>query len=54
MPSGVRIINGTVLGGVKVDADGVLGFRTTTVTMIPEGEDQRDLFGWALAWGDVP
>ncbi len=44
----VRIINGTVLGGYAVDADDYLGSRNTTVTVIPEGTGQRDLFGWAL------
>ena len=29
-------------------ADGYLGFRAATVTVMPEGEGQRDLFGWAL------
>jgi len=44
----VRLINGTVLDGTKVAADGCLGFHATTLTIIPEGTDQRDLFGWAL------
>lgn len=53
-----RIIRGTVLGGpVAKSASGAaagagklgfLGYRDTTVTVIPDGEDQRDLFGWAL------
>ena len=44
----VRIINGTVLNGTVVGGDGTLGFRTATVSVIPEGTGQRDLFGWAL------
>ena len=44
----VRVIDGTVLDGRAIDADGALGLRTTTVTVIPEGTDERDLFGWAL------
>jgi Na+-transporting NADH:ubiquinone oxidoreductase subunit A len=45
---GVRIINGTVLHGSKSAGTGFLGFHAATVTLIPEGEGQRDLFGWAL------
>jgi Na+-transporting NADH:ubiquinone oxidoreductase subunit A len=42
----VRVINGTVLHGNAVAADGFLGYYTKTVTVIPEGAGQRDLFGW--------
>ena len=42
-----RLINGTVLSGVASDASGFLGFYAQTVTIIPEGSDRRDLFGWA-------
>ncbi|MCR9248278.1 MAG: Na(+)-translocating NADH-quinone reductase subunit A [bacterium] len=44
----VRVIDGNVLHGRAIDADGALGFRTATISVIPEGTDQRDLFGWAL------
>ncbi|MCA8956624.1 MAG: Na(+)-translocating NADH-quinone reductase subunit A [Planctomycetes bacterium] len=44
----VRVINGTVLNGVKVAPDGYLGFYANTVTLIPEGGDTRDMFGWGL------
>ncbi|MBK8096826.1 MAG: Na(+)-translocating NADH-quinone reductase subunit A [Planctomycetes bacterium] len=44
----VRIIDGTVLGGSAISADDCLGTRAGTLTVIPEGTDQRDLFGWAL------
>ncbi len=44
----VRVINGSVLHGNAVPADGFLGFANKTVTVIPEGTGQRDLFGWAL------
>ncbi len=44
----VRIVNGTVLNGTAVAGDGFLSFRASTVTVMPEGEGQRDLFGWAL------
>ncbi len=44
----VRILDGTVLNGNVLAPDGCLGFRSTTVTVMPEGTNQRDLFGWAL------
>ncbi len=43
-----RIINGTVLSGSRVAPDGYLGFYAQTLTIIPDGGDARDLFGWAL------
>jgi len=43
-----RIINGTVLSGTRVASDGYLGFYAQTLTIIPEGGDTRDFFGWAL------
>jgi Na+-transporting NADH:ubiquinone oxidoreductase subunit A len=44
----VRVINGTVLHGHVTPSDGYLGFYNKTLTVIPEGTGQRDLFGWAL------
>jgi Na+-transporting NADH:ubiquinone oxidoreductase subunit A len=44
----VRVVNGTVLHGNAVAPDGFLAMGTRTVTVIPEGTDARDLFGWAL------
>ena len=44
----VRVIDGTVLHGNTIAGDGHLGFYCRTVTVIPEGTGQRDLFGWAL------
>jgi Na+-transporting NADH:ubiquinone oxidoreductase subunit A len=44
----VRAINGTVLTGRAVATAGHLGFYAHTLTLIPEGEGRRDLFGWAL------
>jgi len=44
----VRCINGTVLSGTAEPADGNLGFYAHTVTAMPDGEGERDLFGWAL------
>lgn len=44
----VRVIAGTVLSGESVGGSGFLGYYTWTVTAIPDGEGNRDLFGWAL------
>lgn len=44
----VRIIDGTVLHGTAIAPDAAIGYRCTTVTVIPEGTGQRDLFGWAM------
>ena len=44
----VRIINGNVLHGYAVEPTGYLGFRNKTLTIMPEGTDKRDLFGWAV------
>lgn len=41
----VRIINGGVLTGKKVEADGHLGFYDNTISVIPEGDDY-EFFGW--------
>ena len=40
-----RVINGTVLSGLKIKPDGHLGYYNNTVTVIPEGNDY-ELFGW--------
>ena len=44
----MRLIGGTVLHGSVVAQDKCLGFFDKTLTVIPEGTGQRDLFGWAL------
>ena len=44
----VRLINGDVLNGYVVEPTGYLGFCNKTLTIIPEGTDKRDLFGWAV------
>ncbi|MFK7742172.1 MAG: Na(+)-translocating NADH-quinone reductase subunit A [Planctomycetota bacterium] len=44
----VRVINGDVLSGHAVEPDAYLGLLNRTVTIIPEGTDKRDLFGWAI------
>ncbi|MGK0153599.1 MAG: Na+-transporting NADH:ubiquinone oxidoreductase subunit A [Neolewinella sp.] len=43
-----RIINGDVLNGYVTEPTGYLGFSNKTLTIIPEGTDKRDLFGWAV------
>lgn len=43
-----RAISGTVLSGTAEPAPAHLGFYATTVTLIPEGEHAREMFGWAL------
>lgn len=44
----VRVIDGNVLNGRAIPADGHLGHGCVGITVIPEGTGQRDLFGWAL------
>ncbi len=43
-----RLINGNVLNGYVVEPTGYLGLGNKTLTIIPEGTDKRDLFGWAV------
>ncbi len=42
-----RFISGNVLTGENVGRDGVLGAQTQTLTVIPDGSDNAELFGWA-------
>ncbi len=42
----VRIIDGNPLTGVKTTTDAFLSAHTTEVTVIPEGDDTHELFGW--------
>ncbi|MCF0159335.1 MAG: Na(+)-translocating NADH-quinone reductase subunit A [Bacteroidaceae bacterium] len=42
----VRIINGNVLTGSKTCKDGFLAAQATEVTVIPEGDETHELFGW--------
>ncbi|MBL9079055.1 MAG: Na(+)-translocating NADH-quinone reductase subunit A [Planctomycetes bacterium] len=44
----VRIIDGNVLHGRAIAADGHTGYFAAAVSVIPEGTGKRDLFGWAL------
>ncbi len=41
-----RIINGNVLSGTQVAIDGYLDFKSTSISVIPEG-NHHTLFGWA-------
>lgn len=44
-----RIIEGDVFTGVKVDEEhDRLGFGIDQITIIPEGDDVHEIFGWAL------
>lgn len=44
-----RIIVGDVLTGIKVDErEGILSYQSDQITVIPEGDDVHDMFGWAL------
>lgn len=42
----LRIIDGNPLVGRKAGLDGFLGAFTTEVTVIPEGDDVHEMFGW--------
>ena len=42
----VRVIDGNPLTGMKSSADSFVGAHTTEVTVIPEGADTHELFGW--------
>lgn len=41
----VRVISGNVLTGIEASPKGHLGFYSTAITVIPEGDDY-DFFGW--------
>lgn len=43
----LRIISGNVLTGLKVQKDGYLGAYDNQITVIPEGDETHELFGWA-------
>ena len=42
-----RIISGNVLTGVKVGYDDYLGVYDNQITVIPDGDDKHEFFGWA-------
>ena len=44
----VRMISGNVLTGTKVSMNDYLGAYDCQVTVIPEGDDVHELFGWAV------
>ena len=43
----LRYISGNVLTGTKVEANGALRAMHSQVTVIPEGDDVHEAFGWA-------
>ena len=44
----VRVINGNPLTGCKSTLEDSIGAHTSEVTVIPEGDDNHELFGWIL------
>ena len=44
----VRVLNGNPLTGVVASEEAVLGAHTSEVTLIPEGDDVHEIFGWML------
>lgn len=44
----LRYITGNVLTGRKISADGFLGATDATISVIPEGDDVNELFGWIM------
>ncbi len=44
----LRIINGNVLTGKVVAADGFLSAKANEVTVIPEGSDVHEMLGWIM------
>ncbi|MCM1311292.1 MAG: Na(+)-translocating NADH-quinone reductase subunit A [Bacteroides sp.] len=44
----VRIIDGNPLTGVKASAQSFLGAHSTEITVIPEGDDADEAFGWIM------
>ena len=44
----VRVLNGNPLTGIIANDETVLGAHTSEVTLIPEGDDVHEIFGWML------
>ena len=44
----VRIINGNVLTGKPTTKEGFLGAHTSEITVIPEGDQADEIFGWIM------
>ncbi len=42
----LRYISGNVLTGKKIESNGFLGAYDNQITVIPEGDDKNELFGW--------
>ena len=47
-PRNQRIINGNVLTGSATDKDGFLAALSAEITVIPEGDDVNEAFGWIM------
>ena len=45
---GSRIINGSVMTGIKTAADGFLAAHATEVNVIPEGDHADEMLGWIM------
>ena len=45
---GIRIINGNPLSGTKTDLNAYLGAHTSTISVIPEGDQADEMLGWIL------
>ena len=45
--SHIRVISGNVLTGKQIDKNGYLGFQSTEITVLPEG-DEPEFLGWIL------
>ncbi len=43
-----RIISGNPLTGTRIDKDGCLSARDTSVTVLKEGDDIHEIFGWIM------
>ncbi|MCI5561224.1 MAG: Na(+)-translocating NADH-quinone reductase subunit A [Phocaeicola sp.] len=44
----LRYISGNPLTGKRIDADGFLGAFHGQITVIPEGDDNHEMFGWIM------
>ncbi len=44
----IRIINGNPLTGIKSSLDDYLGYNTSEITVIPEGDDVNEFIGWIM------
>lgn len=45
---GIRIISGNPLSGTKTSLDAFLGAHTSTISVIPEGDDADEMLGWIM------